>query len=97
MPAVDNAALSETAFRSIVAEKAQASRMATNTSIDPTRSQGRLVLRVATVQVCQRGGATPERRGATHFRRLGTTVPEPGVYARIINGRNETKTLDARG
>jgi len=71
--------------------------MATNTSIDPTRSQGRLVLRVATVQVCQRAGATPERRGATHFRRLGAAVPKPGVYARIINGRNETKTLDARG
>src|ERR1700739_2082394 len=59
VPAVDSAALSETAFRSIVAEKAQANRMPTNTSIDPTRSL-RLVLRVATAPVCQRAGATPE-------------------------------------
>ena len=41
--------------RSIVAEKAQVSRMPTNTSIDPTRSL-RLVLSVATAPVCQRAG-----------------------------------------
>src|SRR6201998_2019989 len=74
VPAVDSAALSETAFRSIVAEKAQASRMPTNTSIDPTRSL-RLVLSVATAPVCQRAGTTPGHRGATHLRRLGTTAP----------------------
>src|SRR6201998_1386685 len=70
VPAVENAALPETAVRSIVADKAQASRMPTNTSIDPTRSLG-LVLSVATVPVCQRAGAIPEYCGATHARGLG--------------------------
>ena len=35
VPAVDNATLPETAFRSIVAEKAHANRRHTGTSIDP--------------------------------------------------------------
>jgi hypothetical protein len=66
VPAVDNAALPETAFRSIVADKAHANRMHTSTSIDPTRSP-RPDLSVATVPVCQRTATAPEPAAPTPF------------------------------
>ena len=58
VPAVANAALPKTVLRSTVANNAQASKMPTNNSIDPTRSLGP-VLSVATVPVCQRADTEP--------------------------------------
>ena len=61
VPAVENAALPETALRSIVADMAHASRMPTSSSIDPTRIR-RTKLSAATKPLCQRAGTDPNLR-----------------------------------
>ena len=73
VPAVDNAALLATPFRSVVAAKAQASKKPTSSCIDPTRSLGP-DFRVATAPVCQRAGTPPE---PCAWCRRGSMPPRP--------------------